>query len=110
MWRRGASFALTLALTMIASPGAMAAPASADLSTAVKATTDAKVHPGESSDYQITVTSHGSSAASNVRATDTLPAGLRFVSSADGCTAAGQLVTCGPEPTVAGSATKIWTF
>lgn len=44
-----------------------------------------------------------------MKATDTLPAGLTFVSSADGCTAAGFFVTC---PTVAaleaGSAVS-WT-
>ena len=36
----------------------------------------------------------GPSTARTIQVSDTLPTGMRFISSPDGCTAAGQLVTC----------------
>ncbi|MBS2548150.1 DUF11 domain-containing protein [Catenulispora sp. NL8] len=86
----------------------------ADLSTAKSAVGTTPVKPGETFDYLVTTTNHGPSAAVNVRVTDPLPAHLSFVSSADGCTGpvgadAGQ-VSCGPVPSLAGGASKSWTF
>ncbi|MFD7081755.1 DUF11 domain-containing protein [Streptomyces sp. NPDC059918] len=49
----------------------------------------------ETFDYAVTVTNHGPSDARQVTVTDRLPASLDFVSSRDGCTAAGRTVTCG---------------
>ncbi|MGW8780752.1 hypothetical protein ACWGNM_22220 [Streptomyces sp. NPDC055796] len=49
----------------------------------------------ETFDYAVTVTNHGPSDARQVTVTDRLPPSLEFVSSRDGCTAAGRTVTCG---------------
>ncbi|MFB7057001.1 hypothetical protein ACFCXT_28270 [Streptomyces vinaceus] len=49
----------------------------------------------ETFDYAVTVTNHGPSDARQVTVTDHLPPSLEFVSSRDGCTAAGRTVTCG---------------
>ncbi|MFF0220459.1 hypothetical protein [Streptomyces vinaceus] len=49
----------------------------------------------ETFDYAVTVTNHGPSDARQVTVTDHLPPALEFVSSRDGCTAAGRTVTCG---------------
>ncbi|MYT21904.1 DUF11 domain-containing protein, partial [Streptomyces sp. SID7760] len=49
----------------------------------------------ETFDYAVTVTNHGPSDARQVTVTDHLPPSLEFVSSRDGCTAAGRNVTCG---------------
>jgi uncharacterized repeat protein (TIGR01451 family) len=72
---------------------------SADLST-TKTAVEASVTPGATFTYQIVVTNSGPATALNVRATDTLPTPLAFVSSPSSCTAVGQAVTCGPEPEV----------
>ncbi|MFE4589740.1 DUF11 domain-containing protein [Streptomyces laurentii] len=68
------------------------------------------VHPGDLLAYTLTVKNNGPDAAKNVTATDNLPAPVTFVSSPDGCTAAGQRVTCGPEAALAVGGTKKWTF
>ncbi|WP_282695294.1 DUF11 domain-containing protein [Streptomyces sp. CC208A] len=68
------------------------------------------VPPGGLITYTLTVTNKGPSVAKNVTATDTLPANITFESSADGCTAVGQKVTCGPEAELAVGKTKTWTF
>ncbi|MFI2210076.1 DUF11 domain-containing protein [Streptomyces sp. NPDC020141] len=55
------------------------------------------VRPGETFSYRVTVHNDGPSTARNVQVTDPLPEVLRFVSSPDGCTAAGtapQTVRC----------------
>ncbi|MBC9712739.1 DUF11 domain-containing protein [Streptomyces sp. TRM66268-LWL] len=54
------------------------------------------VAPGETFEYTIAVTNHGPSVAKDVKVRDELPAPLEFVSSKDGCTAQGQVVTCTP--------------
>ncbi|MEV0322669.1 LPXTG cell wall anchor domain-containing protein [Streptomyces sp. NPDC050658] len=85
-------------------------PVAADLSTDKDATTTTPVKPGDTYDYEITVSNAGPSAATNVKATDTLPSELAFVSSPDGCTASGQDVTCPEVSTVAKGASTSWTI
>ncbi|MEI5103947.1 hypothetical protein RB200_42570, partial [Streptomyces sp. PmtG] len=68
------------------------------------------VRPGEEFEYRITVHDNGPSDTANVKVTDTLPTGLAFVSSADGCTASGQAVTCPTTSKLAASASVSWTF
>ncbi|BFV55052.1 hypothetical protein KCMC57_up01560 [Kitasatospora sp. CMC57] len=69
-----------------------------------------RVAPGETFRYTITVFNRGPSAARDVQVTDRLPKALAFVSSADGCTANGQKVTCGPLPLLAPLATASWVI
>ena len=76
---------------------------SADLAT-TKLAVEATVTPGATITYRVTVTNHGPSAADNVLISDTLPASLTFMSSSQGCTAAGQVVTCPPVPALAAGA------
>ncbi|MER7763960.1 hypothetical protein [Streptomyces sp. NPDC097619] len=64
----------------------------------------------ETYDYLLTVTNHGPSTARGVRITDRLPEALEFVSSRDGCTAAGRTVRCGPLPSLAVRATHTWVI
>ncbi|WP_415953199.1 LPXTG cell wall anchor domain-containing protein [Streptomyces sp. KLOTTS4A1] len=66
------------------------------------------VAPGETFDYTITVVNHGPAQATNVTATDELPAVLSFVSSKDGCTADGQEVLCGPVARLAPGDSASW--
>ncbi|MEU3406611.1 DUF11 domain-containing protein [Streptomyces sp. NPDC006670] len=66
--------------------------------------------PGEIITYTLTATNHGPSVARNVTARDHLPGGITFVGSSDGCTAAAQTVTCGPEPQLGVGQRKSWTF
>ncbi|MFG3410025.1 hypothetical protein [Streptomyces sp. NPDC048142] len=66
--------------------------------------------PGEEFAYTVTVTNKGLSDARNVKATDTLPRLLNYVSSADECTESQQKVTCGPDPVLAPGASVSWTF
>ncbi|MEW1721538.1 hypothetical protein [Streptomyces sp. NPDC093109] len=68
------------------------------------------VRPGDQFDYRITATDKGPSDTTNVRVTDTLPAGLTFVSSADGCTASGRVVGCPARSTLAAGSSAVWTF
>ncbi|MCH0538166.1 DUF11 domain-containing protein [Streptomyces sp. MUM 203J] len=68
------------------------------------------VAPGEEFAYTVTVTNRGLSDARNVKATDTLPDLLNYVSSDDECTESQQKVTCGPEPVLAPGASASWTF
>ncbi|MER5768026.1 hypothetical protein [Streptomyces sp. NPDC001985] len=68
------------------------------------------VSPGQTFDYRITARNNGPSDTANVRMTDTLPAGLTFVSSADGCTASGAAVSCPAARTLAANQSLSWTF
>ncbi|TML22216.1 MAG: DUF11 domain-containing protein [Actinobacteria bacterium] len=54
------------------------------------------VAAGTSTSFTYTVGNDGPGTATGVTASEALPAGLRFDSSASGCTAAGQTVTCPP--------------
>jgi large repetitive protein len=72
-------------------------PAVADLNWSKSASVippDAILNPGDPFAYIIRITNQGPSAARNVVATDVLPGPISFVSSPDGCTAAGQDVRC----------------
>ncbi|MFD0572896.1 hypothetical protein ACFQ0T_31225 [Kitasatospora gansuensis] len=57
----------------------------------------------------MTATDNGPSDALGVTISDTLPAQLLFVSSADGCTASGQVVSCGPAAIASGTSHR-WVF
>jgi uncharacterized repeat protein (TIGR01451 family) len=68
-------------------------PAGADL-TLVKTVSADVVVPGQTLTYNLLVSNQGPSTATDVVVIDPLPAAMTFVSSPEGCTAAGQLVTC----------------
>lgn len=74
-----------------------------------KAVSLAAVQPGQSLTYTLTVRNLGTAAASGVVVTDTLPAGVSFVASSAGCTAAGSTVTC-PLGAMAGSSQQTLSF
>ena len=74
-------------------------PAGADV-TVVKTVSAGPITPGETFSYTLLVSNQGPSTASDVVAGDSLPAGVTFVSSVEGCTAAGQNVTCPTIPTL----------
>jgi uncharacterized repeat protein (TIGR01451 family) len=79
----------------------------ADLSIVKTASEDLVVNPTFT--YVLEVTNQGPSAADGVEATDVLPAGVVFDSSADGCTEVAGTVTCA-FGTVAEGATVTRTF
>ena len=64
---------------------------------------------GTSFTYTLEVTNNGQSDATNVVATDTLPAGIVFSSSPDGCVEAAGVVTC-PFGTITNGATVSRSF
>ncbi|WP_307814458.1 ricin-type beta-trefoil lectin domain protein [Glycomyces sp. YM15] len=84
---------------------------SADLRLTKQRDGSGAVTPGNTFRYALTLRNAGPSAAQNATITDTLPADLAFVSSTqDGCSAAGQIVTCGPLASVpVGSRTIVLT-
>ncbi|WP_416970237.1 isopeptide-forming domain-containing fimbrial protein [Streptomyces sp. 4F14] len=84
-------------------------PVAADLAT-TKSATGTPVAPGQTFQYQITVTNNGPSAAANVSVTDTLPSQLAFVSSSSGCTASGQSVTCPQIASLANGSSQTFTI
>ncbi|GGV11855.1 lectin-like domain-containing protein [Streptomyces spectabilis] len=84
--------------------------ARADASIVKEGVGKGPVRPGEEFEYRITVRDNGPSDTTDVKVTDTLPTGLTFVSSADGCTASGQTVTCPTRGRLAASASVSWTF
>lgn len=65
----------------------------ADLSIA-KSVSPARVTPGQNSTFTLVARNNGPNPASNVRVSDTIPAGLTVASVGPGCTASGQTVTC----------------
>lgn len=82
----------------------------ADLDVSLaKSASSATVNPGQTLTYTLQATSLGAEDAQNVVISDTLPAGMAFVASPDGCTAAGNTVTCSIG-TLAGRATRTMTF
>ncbi|MEO3972459.1 DUF11 domain-containing protein [Streptomyces sp. CAU 1734] len=109
------ALACALPLCSGTAPAALAAPAPAAVSAPAAVVTQltrqaADTPPGGLVTFTLTARNNGPSVARNVTATDTLPEGLEFISSADGCTAQGQTVTCGPEPELTVGQTKDWTF
>ncbi|WP_053724805.1 DUF11 domain-containing protein [Streptomyces sp. WM6378] len=68
------------------------------------------VPPGGTVTYTLKAKNIGPSVAKNAKVTDTLPTGMTFISSKDGCTAAGQKVTCGPVSQLAVGASRTWTL
>ncbi|MFJ9522996.1 isopeptide-forming domain-containing fimbrial protein [Kitasatospora sp. NPDC101801] len=91
-------------------PGPGPNPAKADVAITKKPVGTKQVAPGETFEYTVTVTNNGPAQASDVKTTDALPAPLAFVSSADGCTAVGQDVTCPALPILAAKGTRTFTF
>ncbi|WP_344465361.1 isopeptide-forming domain-containing fimbrial protein [Kitasatospora kazusensis] len=83
--------------------------AKADLAITKKPVGTTPVAAGEAFEYQLTVTNKGPSQAANVVVTDVLQKELTFVSSADGCAASGQTITCTGPATLAPAATKVYT-
>jgi uncharacterized repeat protein (TIGR01451 family) len=71
--------------------------AAVDLSL-TKQSAVAVIAPGATATVTLTVANAGSSAATDARITDTLPSGETFVSSPDGCVAAGAAVDCDVGP------------
>jgi uncharacterized repeat protein (TIGR01451 family) len=65
----------------------------ADLSIDKRATSNPAV-PGTQLSYELVVRNDGPDTAVNARVSDTLPAGLTFVSASPGCSVSGQNVTC----------------
>jgi len=65
----------------------------ADLEIVKRALSDRLV-PGRQLSYELTVTNFGPSTARDVRASDSLPRGLSFVSASEGCAFASGTVTC----------------
>ncbi|GAA1182961.1 hypothetical protein GCM10009664_56360 [Kitasatospora gansuensis] len=84
-------------------------PGSADLTVTKKPVGTTSVAPGESFEYQLTVTNKGPSQAANVVVTDTLQKELTFVSGDTGCSAAGQTVTCNGPAVLAPAGSKVYT-
>lgn len=60
---------------------------------------------GSNITYQLTVTNHGPSGATDVVVTDPIPAGTVFVSASPGCTASATTITC-TEATLANGASE----
>ena len=69
----------------------------------------ARASIGNTLTYTLAVTNNGSTPNSAAVITDTLPAGVTFVASASGCTAAGATVTCNVGALAAGQ-TRAFTF
>ncbi|MFJ9522997.1 hypothetical protein ACIRPK_32720 [Kitasatospora sp. NPDC101801] len=90
-------------------PDGKAGTPTADVSTAKETVTSTPIAPGETFQYVITATDNGPSDALDVAVRDSLPAQLLFVSSADGCTASGQSVSCGPASITSGASHR-WVF
>ena len=59
-----------------------------------KAIDKPQIHAGDTATYTLTVTNNGPLASNGAQVMDPLPAGLSFVSSPDGCVAAGSNVSC----------------
>lgn len=75
----------------------------------VKTVNMATINVGQTLTYTLQATNHGTVAGQNVVITDTLPTGLNFLASPDGCTASAGVVTCNVG-TLAAKETKTLTF
>lgn len=60
----------------------------------VKSIDKTTLAPGEEAVYTLTVTNDGPLESRGAQVIDTLPAGMSFVASADGCVSSGAMVTC----------------
>ncbi|MFZ3473426.1 lectin-like domain-containing protein [Streptomyces sp. 4.24] len=67
------------------------------------------VAPGEEFEYRITARNLGPSHTTAVQLSDTLPGPLRFVSSTDGCTASGQVLSCPVRDQLNAGTSTSWT-
>lgn len=67
------------------------------------------VVPGQEFAYRITARNLGPSHTSAVQVSDTLPGPLRFVSSADACTASGQQLSCPVREQLSAGTSASWT-
>jgi len=77
--------------------------------TVVKGDTAATLTPGSDVTYNLQVSNAGPDPATGVSVSDTLDPALTFKSSASGCTAAAQVVTC-PVPDVAAGGSQTVSF
>jgi len=77
--------------------------------TVVKGHTAATLTPGSDVTYNLQVSNAGPDPATGVSVSDTLDPALTFKSSASGCTAAAQVVTC-PVPDVAAGGSQTVSF
>lgn len=75
----------------------------------VKSVDRTRASVGNTLTYTLAVTNNGSASNSTAVITDTLPAGVTFVASASGCTAAGATVTCNVGALAVGQ-TRNFTF
>ncbi len=78
----------------------------ADLSISIADSDDPDegfIYSGDDLTYTITVTNNGPSDATNIEVTDTLPAGVQFVSADSGCSYNTGIVTCNAEGIANGS-------
>ena len=82
----------------------------ADLSI-TKTASDEPVHAGENLTYTLVITNAGPRDATGVTVTDTLPAGVTFVSATAGCALSGGAVVCnvGSLPETPGSNSRVLT-
>ncbi|WP_330299011.1 lectin-like domain-containing protein [Streptomyces sp. NBC_00503] len=83
--------------------------ASADVAAEKQGVGAGPVAPGQEFEYKITARNLGPSHTSSVRMSDTLPGPLRFVSSADGCTASGQVLSCPVRDQLNAGTSTSWT-
>ncbi|MFE2285252.1 hypothetical protein ACFXDJ_13890 [Streptomyces sp. NPDC059443] len=67
------------------------------------------VAPGQEFEYRITARNLGPSHTTAVQLSDTLPGPLRFVSSTDGCTASGQVLSCPVRDQLNAGTSTSWT-
>ena len=79
----------------------------ADLAITKSDDVEDAVVTGDSITYTLTVKNEGPSDATGVVVTDTLPEGLTFISSADGCTAVDHEITCDIGELAAGATTTL---
>ncbi|MFI5866322.1 hypothetical protein [Streptomyces sp. NPDC051546] len=84
--------------------------ARADVAAEKEGVGSGPVVPGQEFAYRITARNLGPSHTSAVRISDTLPTPLRFVSSADGCTASGQQLSCPVRDQLNAGSSASWTL
>lgn len=83
--------------------------ARADVAAEKEGVGSGPVVPGQEFAYRITARNLGPSHTSAVQVSDTLPGPLRFVSSADGCTASGQQLSCPVRDLLNAGTSTSWT-